>query len=871
MNNSKHSSLSWLLNHISQTAGAVAVAVGFLVFCGWWFDLTLLKSAFSGLVAMKVNTALGFILSGISLWNTSPSVQQPLSRIVSQACAASVLLLGLLTVAEYLSGMNFGIDELVMLDMTNLPGDIPGRMAVNTAVSFVALGAALMLLSHKKGGFVLTIHLLAIATILIAGSSLVSYGYNLEGFLRAKLNYTPMALHTAMVFVLLGLGLLNARPDYPFRDIMTSASSAGDMARRMWPPAIGLQLAMGWLLLKGLQTGYLSEAVGLAFFAVSNIAGLSALIQWNASRLYQTDALRQQAENVQRKIAEEFEDLYNHAPVGYHSLDQEGRYFRINDTELAWLGYEREEVIGIKYFTDLLTTESQQAFQKNYPVFKQLGWMQDLEFDMIRKDRSVLPVLLSATAIKDDSGNFQLSRSTVYDITERRRMEAVLRERERHTRQLLAVLPTGVVIHGPDSSIRYGNAAALKLLGLTEDQLFGKTGFDPYWHFVRDDGSVMPVEEYPVNRVIAENQSIRDYLVGIAHSAATEPRWVYVNAFPDLDSQGKLREVIVSFVDITERKRAEESLRESEGRYRSVIAALFEGIILMDAQGVIQASNDSAERILGLSVEQLAGRTSFDPCWQSIHEDGSSFPGERHPAWVTLQTGQPCHNVIMGIHKPDGSLTWLSINSQPLYRPGNAKPNAVVISFADITERKHVEEELRALQIELREAAIRDPLTGLYNRRYLDETLNRELARAAREGQPISIFMGDIDYFKQLNDTYGHQAGDGVLKALGKVLREHARTSDIPCRYGGEEFVVILPDMPLEAARERADLVRQNFSALCFTFGDTQVGSTLSIGVSVYPDHGTTADELIGSADQALYEAKQTGRNKVCLPITLTL
>ncbi|MGZ6317424.1 MAG: diguanylate cyclase [Anaerolineales bacterium] len=313
------------------------------------------------------------------------------------------------------------------------------------------------------------------------------------------------------------------------------------------------------------------------------------------------------------------------------------------------------------------------------------------------------------------------------------------------------------------------------------------------------------------------------------------------------------------------RREAEEALRESEDRYRSVIEALFEGIILMDANGMIQAANASAERILGLTMEQLTRSTSFEPRWQTLHEDGSPLPGETHPAWVTLQTGQPCHEVIMGVHKLDGSLIWLSINSRPLYRPGDTSPYAVVASFVDITERKRAEEELRSLQAQLREAAIRDPLTGLYNRRYLDETMKRELARAAREENPISIFMGDIDYFKQLNDTYGHQAGDEVLKALGEVLREHARSGDIPCRYGGEEFVVILPDMPLEAARDRAELVRRDFSDLRFAFGDAQLGVTISIGVSVYPDDGTTADELIGAADQALYEAKQTGRNRVCL------
>ena len=323
-----------------------------------------------------------------------------------------------------------------------------------------------------------------------------------------------------------------------------------------------------------------------------------------------------------------------------------------------------------------------------------------------------------------------------------------------------------------------------------------------------------------------------------------------------------------SLRDVTERRarrEAEEALRESEDRYRSVVDALLEGVILMDADGKIGASNPSAVRILGLNMDQLAELSPFDPRRRTIREDGLPFPIESRPAWITLQTGEPCHDVIMGVHKPDGSLTWLSINSQPLYRHDGDKPYAVVASFVDITERRCAEAELLALQTRLREEAIHDPLTGLYNRRYLKETLKRELVRATREGRPLCILMGDIDHFKSLNDTYGHQAGDEVLRALGDLLRNCARASDIPCRYGGEEFLVVLPDMSLDVARSRAEQVRRDFAGLRITFDDTQLGSTLSIGVSACPDNGTTADELIGTADQALYEAKHTGRNRVCL------
>lgn len=177
----------------------------------------------------------------------------------------------------------------------------------------------------------------------------------------------------------------------------------------------------------------------------------------------------------------------------------------------------------------------------------------------------------------------------------------------------------------------------------------------------------------------------------------TEQRWYNVRV-SRFDDTGQPR-IVVAHENITERKLLEDAQRESEARYRSVIAALQEGIVLQHADGSIRASNTSAEEILGLTASQMMGHTSLDPRWRAVRADNTPFPGEEHPAIVTLRTGQPCSNVAMGVHKPDGTLTWININSRPLFRADEAKPYAVVSSLTDMTTRRQAEAELTKLSL----------------------------------------------------------------------------------------------------------------------------------------------------------------------------
>lgn len=164
----------------------------------------------------------------------------------------------------------------------------------------------------------------------------------------------------------------------------------------------------------------------------------------------------------------------------------------------------------------------------------------------------------------------------------------------------------------------------------------------------------------------------------------------------------------------------------------------------------------------------------------------------------------------------------------------------------------------------LRQQTIRDPLTGLYNRRYMEETLVREIARAKRQGSGLAVLMFDVDHFKRFNETFGHDAGDSVLTTVSAVVRRSVRASDVCCRYGGEEFIVVLPDADLAHAGLRAERLRAAIAEAVLWHGGREVGPvTVSIGVAAFPEHGSDRESLVGAADGALRRAKKAGRNRV--------
>jgi diguanylate cyclase (GGDEF)-like protein/PAS domain S-box-containing protein len=329
--------------------------------------------------------------------------------------------------------------------------------------------------------------------------------------------------------------------------------------------------------------------------------------------------------------------------------------------------------------------------------------------------------------------------------------------------------------------------------------------------------------------------------------------------------------------DWSERQQIEAALMASEVRYRRLFETAKDGILLLDADtGQIDDVNPFLQVLLGYSHAELLGRTLWEiGPFKDIAASQSAFRQLQSQEYVRYEN--------LPLETKSGQRRQVEFVSNVYLVDGR---RVIQCNIRDITARKQTEAEIRktneelvALVAELKKRdqemqllnrmndllqAIHDPLTGLYNRRYLEDSLARELYRAKRRNTSLCVSMLDIDHFKYINDTFGNAAGDALLRELGRILRERLRMSDIACRYGGDEFVLILPDSSLEDTCHRVQQILALVKELRIWHDDQLLESLIvSAGVAVAYEHNFNGREILQAADEALFAAKQAGRNLV--------
>ncbi|MCW3147697.1 diguanylate cyclase [Stutzerimonas stutzeri] len=320
-----------------------------------------------------------------------------------------------------------------------------------------------------------------------------------------------------------------------------------------------------------------------------------------------------------------------------------------------------------------------------------------------------------------------------------------------------------------------------------------------------------------------------------------EPYWVEWNISPIRDAQGTITHYVSVQRSFSELVAAQStSLLLSEA-----LAASHDGVLITDENGIIEFANPAFESITGYRIAEILGRT---PAFLRSGEHDDAFYAD---LYASLGAGRPFHATFADRHK-DGHIFHADQTISPVRSRDDRRTHYVSI-IRDLTARVHDEQALR-------EAASLDALTGLYNRRGGEGLLERAYIGAREGGAPFCLILADIDHFKAINDNWGHPAGDRVLERVGRLLRACVRSTDGVVRWGGEEFMIILPHCELRAAAEQAERIRERIERTSLP----DVGRiTLSLGVAQFVA-GEAVSTVIERADRALYQAKGQGRNRVC-------
>jgi diguanylate cyclase (GGDEF)-like protein/PAS domain S-box-containing protein len=487
------------------------------------------------------------------------------------------------------------------------------------------------------------------------------------------------------------------------------------------------------------------------------------------------------------------------------------------------------------------------------------------------------------------------------ELAERQRAESALREAEGKYRSLVEQMPAAVYIWelGKHGACLYISPQVEKMLGFTVAEWLA----DPALFFqqVHPDDRDQAIRAEDHTRTTAEPLYSEFRMLDRGGRVV----WVRDQSVVLRDEAGQSRYNQGILIDITESKVTEKALQvanehlmtgisELEQRTREIALLNELGDLLQSCLGVEDAYaviKQSAQRLFpeesGVLFLISASRNQVEAVatWGAAPATPDTAAFGPDDCWA-LRRGQPhvvegsdsglrCQHLAtsgpaaymcvpmvaqgetVGVFHlqgttapPDAGQLRLSVVQQQLAR---TVADSIALALANLKLRET-----------LRQRSIRDPLTGLFNRHYLEETLEREIRRAARGERPVAIIMLDLDHFKRFNDDFGHDGGDTLLRELGTFLWTHVRQEDIACRYGGEEFTLVLPDASLDIARQRAEYLREEVKHLNVRHNGQPVGAvSLSLGVAVFPGHGLTGEVVLKAADVALYRAKREGRDRV--------
>jgi diguanylate cyclase (GGDEF)-like protein/PAS domain S-box-containing protein len=625
---------------------------------------------------------------------------------------------------------------------------------------------------------------------------------------------------------------------------------------------------------------------------------------------------RQRQNLAHRELFDDVNDLIQQTSA-------DGKFIYVNRAWQETLGYSEDDMSTLS-IVDIIHPESKIQGENVFECLKSGGALTHVEVIFIAKDGRKISTEGNVNCIFNNDVPVAI-RGIFRDITEHKRVEEALQERERRLTATLKSIDDAVITTDNNGAITFLNPIAEMLTGWKQEEALGK---DIVFKTISEE--IHPPVEGPVKKTLREDIVIKltDHAFLIARDGTEIP--IEYSGAPIKDEKGYVRGVVLVIQDITERKRAEEELKKHRDHLEVLVQKRTAELTAANEQLRWEITErERAEEALRQYNRELAFlnhmsdlfqacRTQEEMCSVLASVCKQLFPSDigflymlndsQTHLEVVASWGNPLphvqvcsvndcqalrQNTVYCIRYPDAgplcSHLYTFPNNGYLCAPISTSDETLGIlslCFGQYESSDSDDEQTRIIELKqlvvtrvvrhyalslanlrlretLRMEAIRDPLTGLYNRRYMEESLEQEAQRAKRRNTSVGIIMLDIDHFKRFNDTYGHKIGDIVLHELGVVLQKNTRREDIACRYGGEEFLLILPEVSLDVAGQRAEELRLRVENLQIRYQDKTFHITISLGVAVLSGHGFNVKDAVSAADVALYQAKERGRNQV--------
>lgn len=781
---------------VAKTASAVGIFIGGVVLIGWIFDISLLKSVLPGFVTMKANTALSFLLAGVSLWLSTQMREMrgitsaSFLRLIAQGCAIIVVFTALLTLCQYLLGWNLGIDELLFRDSPEaIDTFYPGRMGINTALNFMLIGVTLWLLGQKTNRSYWLVQGLSLVVALISLQAIVGYAYGVKNFYQFGVYTTSMALHTSLTFELLCLGVLYSRPDCGFMQTITSELTGGATARLLVPSAFFLPLVLGWFILLGQKAHQYDTAYSISLLVVALDAVFLGLVWRNATFLNKIDSNRKQIEAALRESEERYRLLAENVPQIVWISQPDGYVEYFNQRWLEYTGLQLHETLGWKW-EQAVHPDDLPLTLECWTSGLRTGNRIEIQYRLRRFDGVYRWYVAQALPQINDNGTIVKWFSTCTDIDDRKRAEEALRQSEARLRLFVESDLIGIQFGNVNGELNEVNDAYLRIVGYTRRDFFTKrlrwTDITPPEYVPLDEMALAEARQKGVctpyeKEYIRKDGTRVPVLIGFALN-------------------GKQQEETIAFVlDISELRRTQAALIESEKRFRHVTDTA--------PMMVWMSATDKLSHYFNKTWLDFTGRTMEQ-------EMGYGWAEGVHPedlercldTYVNAFDARQDFQMEYRLKRFDGEYLWILDIGIPRFTP-KGEFLGYIGSCIDIQDRKQAEAEIWQMN-ETLEERVKQRTAQL-------EAANRELESFSYSVShdlraPLRHITGFVDLLrKRLETTSLDETSQRYLNIISEATQQAGKLIDdllTFSRMGRSELRLTLIDMNILVREVQRDL-----------------------------------------------------------------